>query len=327
MTEQAQPPFAILEQAAEWFAVLSADTVDAAERQAWQHWFDSSAAHREAWRRVERVNARFSALPDPASRKALQAAGAGRRSAVKALMLLCLVGGSAALFARRDGRNGRNALELLAALAADYRTGTGDIADLALADGSRAWLNTASAANVAYTAELRRIVLRRGEILVETAHDAHQTPRPLVVDVHAGRLLALGTRFSVRSLDDGVQLAVYQGAVQVDAAGQGGRRVVPAGFQLTFDADRIGALRPADPDQAAWTRKLLIATQMRLDDFLAQLGRYRHGHLGCDPAVAGLRLVGSYPLDDTDRALALLEATLPVQVRRRLPGWVSVVPR
>jgi len=323
MTDRATPSpvsLAVLEEAAHWFAVLGSEASGSVERQAWQRWFDRSADHREAWRRVELVNARFNALPGPSARKALADAGA-RRGGLKALMLLCIAGSFGSLVAsRRDGR------ELVASLAADFHTATGDIASLPLADGTRAWLNTASAANIVYTNTERRVVLTRGEILIDTAPDPQAPPRPFLVEAHAGRLLALGTRFAVRSLEQGVRLAVYEGAVQVDAAGRGGRRVVPAGFQLTFDADRIGAMVPANPDETAWTRKLLIATQMRLDDFLAELGRYRHGYLGCDPALAALRLVGSYPLDDTDRALALLEASLAVQVRRRLPGWVIIVP-
>jgi transmembrane sensor len=90
---------------------------------------------------------------------------------------------------------------------------------------------------------------------------------------------------------------------------------------------QAGALRPVHEDSSAWSRKLLIATQMRLGDFLQELGRYRHGHLACDPALANLRLVGSYPLGDTDHALDMLQATLPVQVKRTLPWWVTVTPR
>ncbi len=59
---------------------------------------------------------------------------------------------------------------------------------------------------------------------------------------------------------------------------------------------------------------------------MAELARYRHGHLAVDPAVAGLPVMGTYPLDDTDRALAMLEAALPVRVRRRLPWWVTLEP-
>ena len=60
---------------------------------------------------------------------------------------------------------------------------------------------------------------------------------------------------------------------------------------------------------------------------LRHFGQYRSGHLGWDPAVAELRLVGAFPLGDTDRILASLEESLPLRVRRTLPWWVSVEPR
>ena len=72
---------------------------------------------------------------------------------------------------------------------------------------------------------------------------------------------------------------------------------------------------------------MLVADDMRLGDFLAELSRYRSGHLGWDPAVAELRLVGAFPLGDTDRILASLEESLPLRVRRTLSWWVSVEPR
>lgn len=59
----------------------------------------------------------------------------------------------------------------------------------------------------------------------------------------------------------------------------------------------------------------------------AVLGRYRPGLLGCDPSVAGLRLSGAYPLDDTDRALAAIARAVPVEVVSRTRYWVRLVPR
>ena len=49
--------------------------------------------------------------------------------------------------------------------------------------------------------------------------------------------------------------------------------------------------------------------------------------LRCDPRVAELRLTGVYPLDDTDRALATLEESLPVKLEWTTRYWLSVQPR
>ena len=52
--------------------------------------------------------------------------------------------------------------------------------------------------------------------------------------------------------------------------------------------------------------------------------RYRRGHLGVAPEVADLRITGSFPLHDTDKALSALLPTLPVQIEQHTPYWVTV---
>jgi transmembrane sensor len=63
---------------------------------------------------------------------------------------------------------------------------------------------------------------------------------------------------------------------------------------------------------------------MRLDQFLAELGRYRVGVLRCDPRVADLEVTGAFRIDDTDRALEVLAGVLDLRLRYRTRYWVSV---
>jgi len=65
----------------------------------------------------------------------------------------------------------------------------------------------------------------------------------------------------------------------------------------------------------------------RLEDVVAELSRYRHGYLGCAPEVAGLRLSGTFLLDDSEGVLANLEDSLPVRLRRLTRYWVRVEGR
>jgi len=317
--------YLVLQEAAEWFAVLRADDAALADQLEWQRWHDASPAHRAAWRKVEAVSAEFQLLPGEPARIALDEVGPrarerdGRRAAIKGVLLLCLTAGlGGAVFGRRDTRN------WLAGLNAQQATKVGDIRQMALADGGALWLNTDTNLEIDYTPALRRIALYSGEILITTAKDSRIPPRPLVVDVVHGRLRALGTRFTVRTSADATLLSVYEGSVQVEPRDGSGTRIVAAGSQLRFVAASIGQPYAADDNATAWTEHRLMPDQMRLDDFLAELSRYRHGHLGCAPEVAHLRLVGSYPLADTDRILAALEATLPVRVRRLHAWWVTV---
>jgi ferric-dicitrate binding protein FerR (iron transport regulator) len=63
---------------------------------------------------------------------------------------------------------------------------------------------------------------------------------------------------------------------------------------------------------------------MRLRDFLTEVGAYRHGYLGCADDIADLRLSGVFRLEDTDKLLAVVTQTLPVQLRYRTRWWVSL---
>ncbi len=72
---------------------------------------------------------------------------------------------------------------------------------------------------------------------------------------------------------------------------------------------------------------MLVASRMKLSDFLAEMGRYRRGRLHCDAKVASLLISGSYPLADSERILDMLELALPVRVQRFTRYWVNVQAR
>ncbi|THF56863.1 FecR domain-containing protein [Pseudothauera rhizosphaerae] len=310
----------VLQQAAQWFAVLADHRTTETERQRWQAWLEADAAHRRAWQRVESVSQRFAELqagsPAAAHAALRRTPSRGRRQALRVLG-----GGGVALLgawllAREHLLDDRR-LAALAAWTADERTTVGEVRELRLADGGSLWLNTASAADIDYGADLRRIALHAGELLVHTAPDPQQPPRPLVVDTLHGRLTALGTRFSV-TLEDGATLvSVFDGAVDVAPRG-GPAQVLGAGQQARFDRRTVHAPAVAARARESWSRGLLVAEDRRLDDFVAELARYVPLQLEVAPEVAALRLVGVYPMrepvHDFGRCIAALQAALPVRV-------------
>ena len=78
---------------------------------------------------------------------------------------------------------------------------------------------------------------------------------------------------------------------------------------------------------AAWEKGLFVANRIELRDLAAELARYRTGFVRCHPDVAGLPVSGTFPIDDTDRALALMEKTLPVTINRSVPYLTLINPR
>ena len=130
----------------------------------------------------------------------------------------------------------------------------------------------------------------------------------------------------IETLDE--QLAVLDGQVEVMPNTYSGLPLtVEAARQVNFTRKGWDTSRPTDANSGAWADGMLVAAHMRLEDFLGELGRYRRGQVNCDPQVANLLISGSYPLDDSERILNLLEVSLPVKVRRFTRYWVTVQAR
>ena len=124
----------------------------------------------------------------------------------------------------------------------------------------------------------------------------------------------------IRNLEDslGQKLLIRNGR---------GVATTEAGERLTYGAQGAVERHAADPDRLAWVDGLVVAKDWRLDYFAQYLARQRIGVIRVDPAVAGLRLSGVFPLDDAERALRALEPALPIVVTRHTQYWLQVGPR
>lgn len=314
---------ASLQAAAQWYVRLHDPERGEQEYRHWQAWFEQNAEHRDAWHYVERVSQRFVPLQGEGTQQAASQALRSRRGPSRRQTLAgLLVAGSASLLGWSNWRTGALP-RTWASLTADLATGTGQTLQTRLNDGSQLWLNALSAVDQQFDAEQRLLQLRFGELLIDTARD----PRPLRVATADGLLRALGTRFSVRRDPTYTLLNVYAGAVEVRTADSGQIQVVEAGSQLRFTRSAIATLQTASPTRESWSRGILQAEGLALGELIAELASYRQGHLGCAPALAHLPVLGTFPLQDTDRALALLQAALPIRVERLTDWWVSIEPR
>lgn len=319
----AAPSHEAMQQAAEWFALLRSGAATAQQHDDWRIWLESRGEHHQAWQYVEIISRRFISLqsaPDPRPVvTSLQALSGKSRQRRQWLSGIAVLAGATLLgwpILTRTPLAGA-----VMAWTADYHTGVGEVREITLADDTRVWLNTASAFNVDYQAALRRLQSVVGEMLIETAADA---ARPFVVDTGQGQLRALGTRFTVRLADSETFLAVYAGAVEIRTADTGRVRIIEAGQQTRFNRAVIALPEAAGHGREAWTRGVLLAEDIPLRELIAELNRYCPSHLGVAPEVAELRVLGGYPLHDSDKVLAMLEAVLPIRVRRTLPWWVSI---
>lgn len=304
-----------LEAAAQWYVTLAENGETA--REAHRHWLASDPRHAQAWARVERLQAKLGQVTADIARPTLRNSRIKRRAVLKVLSVLLAAGGSATLGLQFNPV--RNAL-------ADHRTGTGETLELALTDGTRLTLNTRTAIDVHYNAELRQIDLRDGEIWIQTAPDS--LSRPFIVHTSFGSVRALGTRFLVRSDESGARVGVLQHAVEVRPQQTPLQVVrVEAGQQLSFSRTSTGRLEALPNGVEAWTRGQLQVKDWRLDDFIAELSRYHPGYLGCDENAAALRISGAFQLHEIDTVLDNLRGTLPVRTRRLTRWWARIERR
>ncbi|WP_025869753.1 FecR domain-containing protein [Methylobacillus glycogenes] len=328
------PDQRVVEEAIAWMVTLQSGHASTEDHAACLRWQAQHPQHKLAWERLRDLSQPMQQVaPAPAIKHlAMQTLADNARTEQKvqalmqrrqALKLLLLVSGSAGLLGL-----GYKQLPWQPMLA-QYTTRVGQNKRVMLADGTELLLNTATALDSDFDASTRRLRFYHGEVLLTTGHEspaqqANTAHRPFIVETAQGSLRALGTRFLVRQREQGIGLAVFEGAVEVNNGAQ--RQIVQAGQQLEFSRASIGAVQSLNPDASAWVDGLLIARAMPLGQFLQELNRYRRGHISCDPALAQLTISGVFPLQQPERVLQAVQETLPVRVVQYWHYWVRVLP-
>ena len=305
----------VIGEAADWMTRLREGS-DARSLAAFERWRTAAPAHDLAWQRLTAltgdIKTGVSAAGAPLSTLTLKQTALirSRRNAVRWMIAGAGAGLTAGLWATRDP-------DLLRTWTADVRSRTGEQRTLRLADGTRLDINSDSALDIRFSTDARELSLYRGEILITTGEDP--AGRPFVVRTRAGTVTPVGTRFIVRDIDtahDTIRVSVLEGMVDLLSFGPQSRPTrLRAGEQAEFTPERISSVRAVPPGAASWVDGMVLANEMPLADFLKELSRHRSGLLHCADSAANLRVVGAFPLNDAEGALAMLQQVLPIRVR------------
>ncbi|WP_454252948.1 FecR domain-containing protein [Pseudomonas sp. Marseille-Q7302] len=299
-----------IREAAGWLALLESGEATAREQQLLQEWREADTEHERAWQAALTLQQRFATVPSRLAMASLRPADRGRRTALRQLLGLAVVIPTGWWLMR----------ELpLDAWTAAVSTATGEHRSLTLADGSLLQLNTATAVDLDETRRYLRLI--RGEASLQVPGAL-----PMTLDTGFGAVTLRQAEVCVQRHDEGCDVRVVSGSVDIQPLA-GPRLELGEGRQLRLSALGVGAIEPFAATVLSWRQGVLIAQDQPLGEFLEEFSRYRLGLLRWDPAVADLRVTGSFQLADTDRVLALLAATLPVDVQWRTRFWVTLVPR
>ncbi|TDV57964.1 FecR family protein [Pseudomonas graminis] len=300
----------VVRSAARWLALLESGSAREEDHAELQHWRESAVDNERAWQKAQQLRQRFSALPANLAMATLDRPDKARRAALKSLLGVAALAPAVWLLGRQLP---------LEVWRADLHTAIGEHQRLPLADGSVLQLNTDSAVNVDLGA--RQITLIRGEIALNVLGSA-----PLNINSPYGRVRVSQGEVCVRLDENDCRVSVVRGSVQVHPL-QGPALVLQAQQQISLQRNGAGPVTAFDAMLPGWRDGVLTAQNQPLGEFLRELARYRPGLLRWEPELEALRVTGSFQLDNTDRVLSLLAASLPVDIHTRTRYWVTLAPR
>ncbi|MDO8038256.1 FecR domain-containing protein [Janthinobacterium sp. SUN137] len=310
--------------AATWFSRRG--NLDAQGQSEFAAWLAADALHAQAYAQLQQTHRAALRIPaQVAARWAVPptAAPLPRRPFLRSLRALPYA--AAAMLLLSVGAGGYRWWQQQAVFSQSYATVRGQRLAVALPDGSQLQLDTATQLHVTLYRQRREVRLAHGEALFQV-----QSKQGQPFDVLSGPLTVtvVGTQFSVRNTlehDGKLRVAVQHGQVRVAGARQD-RVDLRAGQGVSSDASgRLSAIASLAPGSvASWRDGRVTFDNVPLGAALAEFERYGDtGFVVHDPAVARLRIGGSFSLTQLDRFAAALPQLLPVQIVRS--GTVSTI--
>lgn len=329
-----------IESAADWLAKIDRG-LSAAERAAIQDWIEADARHAEVllevaelWDRMDTLSRLSDLFPRPVDTRA-HGWRVGRTLAASMVLAVVIAG-----FGYWMSTGGDVPGTLVAGIQPEvehtFQTGTGEQSTINLPDGSQLTLNTHSAVRVDFSPQRRAIVLVRGEVHVQVAHDVL---RPFEAHAADRMVRAVGTAFNLELTDDQqVELIVTEGKVLVNA-GSAAAMPAPAptnseggdtsgdGALMIHAGERIvlgqqgEAVEPLEPDELevklSWRKGNLVFRGESLETAIREIERYTTVEFVIlDEELKLVRVAGLFKAGDVDGLLATLQENFNASYQR-----------
>jgi transmembrane sensor len=215
-----------------------------------------------------------------------------------------------------------------------YETAIGEQSTIELPDQSLLVMNTNSLIKVVYSDKQRLLILERGEMNIDVAHDAQ---RPLSVMAGQKIVQAVGTAFNVQIINDNeVELIVTDGKVLVAERGdiRGDDKpdaapvkplpdrstVVAKGERVVLGASEEAIAKVSDSDisaQLSWRQGNLVFRGETLAEAVVELSRYTPVRFELmDARLGEIRIGGRFKAGDVDGLLATLRDNFNIDYER-----------
>jgi transmembrane sensor len=304
---------ALVAEAAAWLAILHGPNRTADVEKSFSKWLKASAHHSRAFEEATQIWEDSARMPRPTRLISPRARTSVAHAALALAAGVVLAIGCVLAYFRYSG----------------VSTEIGEQRTLALEDGSRIVLNTATRVVVSYGSEARRVELKSGEALFEVARDPD---RPFIVTAGSRQIRALGTAFLVRHEAQRVTVTMVEGKVAVQQANAQPKTatILVAGQRLTVDADAPATVdHPALDRALAWQRREIALDDTPLPEAVAEMNRYSERPLVIErPEAARVHVTGLFRAGDSlsfARAVAEAYRLEVVELSDRIA--ISGIPR
>lgn len=206
---------------------------------------------------------------------------------------------------------------------------------LVLADGSEVEVNHEGKIEAAFSAGERRVRLVRGEAYFTVTKDPR---RPFIVEAGGVAVRAIGTAFNVRRDGGAVEVLVTEGLVHVERPSAASENDAPpavpaptsvaAGHRTRVEtgaggeAPAVEAVGAREIERAlSWQGVRLAFEELPLSEVVTEFNlRNRRQLVIGDPAIAGVRVGGTFRADNVEAFARLLELSFGVAVEPRNDG-------
>ncbi|WP_137130057.1 FecR family protein [Rhizobium sp. FY34] len=272
------------------------------ERAEFRRWMELDPENCRAYTAARRIlgEARTAIRADAALRDMpIETAPRGRKVVISSIIAIISAG---SLFIAQDGPM---------RMRADVMSGTNEMPEVTLEDGSRVQLNASSAIALEFTKDRRTVRLLRGQAFFQVTPDEK---RPFSVSTEDARITALGTAFDVRQSATDTRVAVTEHSVRIEFNAHGILPLKLGEGEEMLHSNEAGTstIRKTDAATAlAWRRGQLTVDNMPLSYVIEEIQRHFQGRIIIGNEATAKRIVsGTFFVKDTLSALDFLHTAL-----------------
>jgi len=202
-----------------------------------------------------------------------------------------------------------------------YATPLGGQMTVKLADGSEIQLNTNSVLHLSSDPARRQATLEKGEAYFAIEHDASN---PFVLTVAGHKVTDLGTKFSVHTEGESVEVALVEGMAKFEpshtatkattAVLRPGDVAIATSTSLSLKKKLVARIQ----DELSWRQGVLTFRDVTLADAATTFNRYNNTKIIiADSSVGQLTLYGTFPMKDVSAFADAAQAYFNLRVSNR----------